>query len=55
MSKEEALEKFSEWYQGCIEAGLEPEMIVYMMGGMALITDKELVDRLEDEGEIPNY
>ncbi len=55
MSKEQALEKFSQWYEECVESGLEPEEIVARMGGMALVTDEDLVDRLREEGEIPSY
>lgn len=55
MNKEEAYSQFCDWYEACLESGLEPEEIVARMGGMALITDQELVDRLEQEGVIPLY
>ena len=55
MDKDQAFEKFSEWYESCLENGIEPEEIVSMMGEMALITDPELVDKLEDSGDIPSY
>ena len=34
---------------------IEPEEIVSQMGGMALLTNDELVDRLIEEGEINSY
>jgi hypothetical protein len=46
---------FSDWYEGCLENGIFPEEAVAKMGGMALITNDELVDRLQDDGEIPSY
>ena len=55
MRSEQALEKFSKWYNDCLESGLEPEAIVAKMGGMALVTDEELVERLINEGSIPDY
>ena len=55
MTKDEAFEQFSCWYQACIESGLEPEEVVSQMGGMALVTDDELVDRLKESGAIPSY
>ena len=55
MSREEAFEKFQQWYDECLESGLEPEEIVSMMGGMALVTDEDVVDRLKADGDIPSY
>ena len=55
MSKDEAYEMFSEWYEKCLENGIEPEEIVARMGGMALVTDDELVERLQNDGDIPSY
>lgn len=55
MTKDEALERFENWYEDCIEAGLFPEEIVQMVGGMALVTDEDIVDRLLDAGDIPHY
>ena len=52
---DDATTLFGEWYEACLEAGIEPEEAVSKMGGMALITDDELVDRLEDDGDIPSY
>lgn len=55
MTKEEALSKFEDWYEACLENGILPEEIVYQMGGMALITDDELVDELQDDGRISSF
>ena len=55
MDKKSAYKIFSDWYEGCVENGIEPEEIVAMMGGMALITNEELVERLQGDGEIPSY
>lgn len=38
MTKSEAFEMFSSWYNECIESGIEPEEIVEMMGEMKLVT-----------------
>lgn len=55
MSADQAFEMFSMWYERCLESGIEPEKIVGMMGGMALITDEELISRLQSDGEIPSF
>jgi len=55
MNIDEAFEVFSNWYEQCLENGIEPEEVVAKMGGMALITDDELVGKLEDEGLISSY
>lgn len=55
MNKNEAFRIFSEWYESCIENGIEPEEIVWQMGGVALVTDQDLVDRLESNGDIRGY
>lgn len=55
MSKEEAFKQFSEWYEACLENGIEPEEIVAMMGGMALVTDEDVVSKLQEAGDIPTY
>jgi len=52
---EDAKKIFEEWYEACLESGVEPEEAVFKMGGMALITDDELVDRLQDDGDISSY
>ena len=41
MTEEEAFQIFSDWYERCLESGIEPEAIVAMMGGMTLVTDPE--------------
>lgn len=55
MTIEEAFDAFSGWYEQCLENGIEPEEVVSRMGGMALVTDEELVDKLQDQGDIPTY
>jgi len=55
MNEDMAFENFSKWYEQCVENGLEPERVVARMGGMALITDEDLVNRLQDEGDNPSY
>ena len=52
---ESAAKFFSDWYEACLEAGVEPEEAVAKMGGMALVTNEELVGKLQDEGDIPSY
>ena len=52
MSQTEAYEKFSEWYNQCLESGIDPSEVISAMGDMALITNPELIERLEKEGEI---
>ena len=54
MNEDQAFEMFSLWYDRCLANGIEPEMVVAKMGGMALITDQDLVSRLQDDGDIPN-
>jgi precorrin-6x reductase len=55
MSKDEALKAFSQWYESCLENGISPEEIIAEMGGMALITDESLVERIQADGLIPTY
>jgi precorrin-6x reductase len=55
MDKQIAFKQFSDWYESCLESGIEPEEVVSMMGGMALVTNEELVERLQIDGEIPSY
>ena len=55
MTFDGAFEAFSNWYNECIEAGIEPEEVVFKMGGMALLTDSELVDRLIVDGDIADH
>ena len=52
MNKEEALEIFLDWYDNCINNGIAPEEIVDRVGGMALITNDELVMSLKQAGKI---
>jgi hypothetical protein len=55
MSKDEAFEQFISWYEKCVENGIEPEEIVQMMGEMALVTDGDIVDKLQENGDISSY
>ncbi|WP_161776267.1 hypothetical protein [Polycyclovorans algicola] len=52
MTHDEANEIFGNWYNACIENGISPEDVVKQIGGMALITDEDLVEKLENEGLI---
>jgi len=42
----EAYNVFSLWYEKCLQAGIEPESVVAMMGEMALITQQDTIDFL---------
>jgi uncharacterized membrane protein len=42
----EAYNVFSLWYKKCLQAGIEPESVVAMMGEMALITQQDTIDFL---------
>jgi hypothetical protein len=55
VDKQKAYKEFSEWHERCLENGLEPEEIVSMVGGIALVTNEELVERLQNDGDIPSY
>ena len=48
MSKDEALTAFEDWYNACIEAGIEPEEIVSEVGGMMLITDEKTIEMFHE-------
>lgn len=54
MDENVAFDKFQQWYEDCLENGVSPEAVVARMGGIALITDEALVNRLQDEGDIPS-
>lgn len=53
MDENMAFDQFQQWYEDCMENDISPEEVVTRMGGMALITDEALVNRLRDEGDIP--
>jgi hypothetical protein len=53
MNNSEAFAKFSAWYEECLEHGVSPEEVVAMMGGMALITDQDLISKLQESGDLP--
>ena len=40
----EAYETFSNWYESCLESGIDPNDVVQQMGGMFLLTDEVLID-----------
>jgi len=48
----EAYVQFSKWYEDCLESGIEPNDAIEKVGGMFLLTNEDLINRLEDEGEI---
>jgi hypothetical protein len=50
MTEEDALDQFEDWYSNCINNGIEPEKIVCLVGGMALITNEAVIAFLENEG-----
>ena len=52
MTANDAYEKFSLWYEDCLKDGIEPNEAIQKMGGMFLLTDEEVIDRLKDEGVI---
>lgn len=50
MDEEEAFRIFAEWYERCLENGIEPELVVEKMGGMMLITNDVLVEKILTSG-----
>jgi hypothetical protein len=52
MTKSEAFDQFSQWYESCLEHGIDPSQVVLEMGGMVLITNEELIQQLEEEGKL---
>lgn len=47
-SQSKAYEMFSDWYEFCLENGVEPEAVVAEFGEMMLITDKDLIDKIKE-------
>jgi hypothetical protein len=41
-----AAEMFSDWYNYCLENGVEPEEVVEEFGEMLLITDSETIEKI---------
>jgi hypothetical protein len=39
---------FSEWYEYCLNQGVEPESIVASFGEMLLLTNQEQIDRVQE-------
>jgi len=52
MTLHEASEKFEDWYNACLENGIDPNEAVEKMGGVFLLTDEEVIERLKNEGVI---
>ena len=50
-TRETALEAFEDWYEKCLESGIEPESIVEEMGEMKLLVNEEQIERYEQAGE----
>jgi hypothetical protein len=48
ISQAEAYRLFSEWYEYCLDNGVEPESIVENFGEMRLITDAETIAKFEN-------
>ena len=44
---DEAFEAFEEWYEKCLESGIEPEAIVERVGEMKLLVNQDQIDRYE--------
>ena len=48
---DEAFEVYEEWYEKCLESGIEPEAIVERMGEMKLLVNQEQIDLYEKVAE----
>ena len=46
--REAASDMFDEFYNFCLENGIEPEQVVSDCGEMMLVTNQEDVDRCQD-------
>jgi hypothetical protein len=46
-TQDEATRMFSEWYEYCLEKGIEPESIVENYGEMKLITDIDIIEKID--------
>lgn len=44
--KQIAAEMFSEWYEYCLDNGIEPDEIVEDFGEIMLITDPEMIEKI---------
>ena len=47
----EAFEAYEEWYEKCLESGIEPEAIVERMGEMKLLVNQDQIDLYEKVAE----
>ena len=43
-----ALEAFEDWYEKCLESGIEPESIVEEVGEMKLLVNEEQIERYDN-------
>lgn len=48
MTSEEALIQFEEWYQSCLENGVEPEDVVSKVGEMMLLVNASQIRAFEN-------
>jgi hypothetical protein len=46
--KQVASEMFSEWYNFCLENGVEPEEVVEEFGDLLLVTDSETIEKIQN-------
>lgn len=47
MDSDKALLMFEEWYDACLENGIEPEQVVERMGEMKLLVNEEQIKELQ--------
>ena len=50
-TRETALKAFEDWYEKCLESGIEPESVVEEMGEMKLLVNEEQIERYENSAE----
>jgi len=48
----DACEVFSKWYQDCLENGIDPNDVIQNQGGMYLLTDDDVINKLKEQGVI---
>ncbi len=46
--QDKALEVFENWYERCLENGIEPEAVVERVGEMKLLVNMEQIERYEN-------
>jgi hypothetical protein len=47
MDSDKALSMFEEWYDACLEHGIEPEQVVEQVGEMKLLVNEEQIKAFE--------